>query len=812
MGVAITGIGVLSAVGNGREAFWESIRLGRSGLKEMTRFDASKLSTRFVGEVRNFDPSEYMSEQELHETERCSQLAFAAAWEAFENASLPVDQYSDDRKGVVIGTSLGGIPNGEVFHSQWLHDGYIQTDESLLLAYPLHTSADFLSIRFRLKGPKITISTACSASSGAIGYGATLINAGKADLVIVGGTDPLSMLSLSGFNSLKALSSDPCSPYCQSKGITIAEGAGMLILERLDLAERRGATILGLVGGCGLSSDAYHPTAPNPGGAGAFKSMHTAVAQASLNLDEIDYVNGHGTGTRANDSAETSALKNMFRDSKKPIPVSSTKSMIGHTLGAAGAIEAITCVMSMMHNTLPPTVNFDESHNPYGLDFVPNTSRKQQVNTVLSNSFAFGGNNVSLLFQNYDHSPRSTEPQNVAHHRTVITGLGIVQPLGIGKESFFSAIVNGKSAIQDIPFQNEVYHSRVGALLDNEQYLKYINPSVVRRLDMLSKYSMASAKMTLDDAKLKVNRDNCERIAIIFGTSSGPIETVEAVNRSIVLQGADKVNPSLFPNTVMNAAAGHICLAFQIKGPSTTICSGGVSGSQAIIYAHQMIKDGIVDAALVIASDEYNETLHAGYDRLGVLSDTIPVPFDREGRGFALSGGSTAILLESEEHAIRRGAEVYGEVFGYGIASDAYRIAGNQSSGKDYARSIELALQDSGKTKEQIDAIFTDARGSKHIDMVEANAVRRIFKDQVPVTSLAGLNGYAVGGLTPVHTAAAVFALKEHVIPAIANDNPIASIRLAGHAERLQRAETFMINSSAYGGTYTSLVIGKYRS
>jgi 3-oxoacyl-[acyl-carrier-protein] synthase II len=498
----------------------------------------------------------------------------------------------------------------------------------------------------------------------------------------------------------------------------------------------------------------------------------------------------------------------MFGDRAKQVPISSTKSMLGHTLGAAGAVEAIVSVLAIINQKVPPTINMSLENNRYGLDFVPNRARDKQIDIVLSNSFAFGGNNATVILRKYEQDKSYPNVQVNKKEKVVITGIGAVQPLGIGKDELYTAIANEERAIKRFSF-NEDYHSLLGASAPEESYINFVHPSFRRRIDQLGKLSLASSKQALEDAKLKITRDNNCRIAVFFGTGTGPIETVEKVNRSIIIEGEDSVNPSLFPNTVMNAAAGYVCLAHQIKGPSTTICSGGVSGSQAMIYAYQWIKEGIIDAALVIASDEYHEVLHAGYDRLGVLSDTNPNPFDRNSNGFVLSGGSVALLLESESHARHRSASIYAEIKGFGITSDAYRIAGNHPFGKSYTLAIKEALRESEIDFEHIDGIFTDARGTPMIDLIEGRAISKLSRKEVPVTSLAGKNGYAVGGLTPLHTIAAIQAMETGKLPGLSVKNPVIQLKFAVSQKRLSKADFFLINSSAFGGTYTSIVLGK---
>lgn len=809
--VAVTGYGILSALGNDRFSFWRAASEGAVGIRKVESLDTSELMTRYGGEVRGFDPTRFMSARERKRTERCSQLAVAAALEAVACAGIDLSRVDPYRAGVVLGTSLGGLRSGDEFHREWLTKGLDRAKPSRLLAYPLHTPADVLSIRFGLKGPKVVISTACAAGANAIGYGCDLIRAGHADLMIVGGVDPLAMLSFAGFNSLKALAPEPCAPYSRSEGISLAEGAGILVLERADLAEARGAKVYAAVAGYGLSSDAYHATAPDPAGSGAIRAVQTALQEAGLSPGEVDYVNGHGTGTRANDSAETKAVEQLFWSQGHKVPISSTKSMIGHTLGAAGAVEAITAVLALNEQTLPPTANFDEANCPYQMDFVPNHGRKAHLETVVSNSFAFGGNNACIALR---RTLPAEAPTVQPRRNVVVTGAGVVSASGIGRQEFWAGVREGRGVSPVAAFGEKPYRSRLAGTVDEARCLRFIDPSYARRLDMIGRYSMAAARMAVEDAGLKISRTNQARIGLVFGTSTGPLETVEAVNRTIIQEGPGRVNARLFPNTVMNAAAGHICLALQIKGATTTVATGGVAGAQAIAYAQDLIARGVLDAALVIGADEFHEPVHAGYDRLSILTGTQPRPFDRHRNGFVLGGGASALLLEAEERALERGAQPRASVAGYAMTSDAYRVAGNAPDGEAWAEALRRALQVAGVAPEAVGCVYADGRGAPELDRIEAGALAATFGAKLPpVSTLNATCGYLLGSSATLHAVAALQTLAEGVIPPIAGlEEPLPELGGAAvyGAPLHAKVDSVLISSAAYGGSYAAVVLNRY--
>src|SRR5215207_7552772 len=435
--VAITGIAISCALGTGTEEVWKAVRDGESGIGLTRRLDVSTLSCHYSGEVKEIPETRRRPRGRL---DRATRLALNAVDEAIEAAGLSLGRFAPSRVGVSLGTSVGGLDEGEQSHWALRQDGVEAARRHNLLVYPLYTSADAISVAFGLKGPKVVISNACAAGANSIGWAVDAIRDGRADVMVAGGVDALDILSLAGFDSLKALDSQPCAPYSRSTGLNIGEGAAILVLEASSVAERRGADVLGYVRGYALTSDAHHATAPDPAGSGARRAMRRALAQADLSRGDVDYVNGHGTGTPANDSAETKAVDALF-DGAAPPPMSSTKSQIGHTLGAAGAIEAAVSVLALRDGLLPPTVNVAD---PAVLtrDIVPNASRPAEVDVVVSNSFAFGGNNCALVLGRAPGGPGQWPDR-----RVVITGAGVVSPVGVGRTEFLAAMRAGAVAI-----------------------------------------------------------------------------------------------------------------------------------------------------------------------------------------------------------------------------------------------------------------------------------------------------------------------------------------------------------------------------
>ena len=407
--VVITGVGAVSPIGIGKDEFWTNLVNGKSGVGKITRFDPTEYSTQIAGEVKDFDPTQFIDKKEAKRMDRTTQFAVAAAKMAIADAKLDVEKENRERIGVFIGSGIGGM---ETLHSQY---------ETLFQKGPNRVSPFFIpmmignmpagqvSITFNLQGPTSCVVTACATGTNSVGDAFKVIQRGDADVMLAGGTEAcISPAPVAGFCAMKALSTNNENPEKASRpfdkgrdGFVMGEGAGVVILESLDHAIARGATIYAEVAGYGSNSDAYHITAPAPEGVMAAKCMGLAVKDAGLDVTEIDYINAHGTSTPLNDKNETLAIKSLFGDHAKNLAISSIKSMTGHLLGAAGGIECIATALTIANDTIPPTINYETPDDELDLDYVPNKSRKSVVKAALSNSFGFGGHNATILLKKY---------------------------------------------------------------------------------------------------------------------------------------------------------------------------------------------------------------------------------------------------------------------------------------------------------------------------------------------------------------------------------------------------------------------------
>ena len=409
--VVVTGMGALTPVGNDVASTWRALNAGASGAANITKFDASTFPVRFACELKNFDPLQYMDRKEAKRADWYAQYAIAASVQAMKDAGLENGSMGDpDRVGVILGSGIGGLKSFEEQHDVYRERGQSKISPFFIPMFIADIAAGLVSMRFNAKGPNYATVSACATSAHAIGDAFRSIQYGDADIVITGGSEAtVTPMAIGGFANMKALSERNESPATASRpfdatrdGFVMGEGAGIVILEELEHAKARGAKIYAEIVGYGATGDAYHLTAPAPDGEGAQRAMRRALKDAKLEVGDVQYINAHGTSTPANDLNETKAIKAVFGESARNVNVSSTKSATGHMLGAAGAVEFIICTHVVQENIVPPTINYETPDPELDLNYTPNKSAKREVRAALSNSFGFGGHNVTLAVKRYE--------------------------------------------------------------------------------------------------------------------------------------------------------------------------------------------------------------------------------------------------------------------------------------------------------------------------------------------------------------------------------------------------------------------------
>jgi 3-oxoacyl-[acyl-carrier-protein] synthase II len=762
----VAGMGAITALGPTAVSLWNGVRNARVAIRRVRQMPMVGFGTRVGAEVDPLLEPRHDYRRPSGHREPAVDFALIAAEEAIDGAGIPYDAVAPERWALVLGTCNAGLESAEMWY---LRDvGWDTNEPELLMLYPPQALAEAVAGAFGIMGPVISVNTACASGANAIGYAAELLATGQADVALAGGTDALSQVLFAGFTALESLSPISAAPYSRGRqGLSLGEGAGMLVLVREDLARELGLRRLAEFRGYGLSADGYHPTAPHPEGEGAARAIRAAMAAGGIRPEMVQYINGHGTGTPKNDSAETNAIRAALGEAADRVLVSSTKSMIGHLLGAAGVVEAIVTIGAIEHQVAPPTANFGDIDPECTLDYVPNEARPATIDVALSNNFAFGGQNACLAFARPD--ALSEPPQALPHDRVVVTGMAVLTSAGSDLASILDSVWRGGTDRLASP--NRVQRLEVDPS-------PFLTPRETRRMDRIGILSVIAAKRALADAGIVIDDVSRCRTGLVFGTGMGPVETMEAFGRPLVSEGPEAANPAQFPNTVFNAAAGQIGIHTGVVGPTATLTVGNAAGSSTVHYGSAITASGRADAVLCLATDTLADTVVRAYRDLGVFA---------RNPDYVLSEGAAALVLESRSHATSRDVRIYGEILASAITCDARGISRYDRHGHGIERAMRLALERAGVPAASVSQVWAGYSGARGADVAERSAIRRLLPGQVEV-----------------------------VAPKLALGDPLAPAGLIGAAlalaagERSERA-LIVVNSSSLGGTHVSIVLSAGR-
>ena len=706
----VTGLGLICALGDNVEECWENAVNGISGIRDVTVINTDGCYAK-KGAV-NDTPDGDLSEENY---DRSSLLCIKAAGEALKDAKISPE--SESGIGVIIGNCVGGAASIDSYYRAVKERGEENVSKEEILKMPASAIANNVSVHYGLKGVTANIVNACAAGTISLSYACDLIRSGEAEVFLAGGSDAFTSLAFAGFHALHALDERPCSPFNRSSGITLGEGAGMLVIESYEHAVQRGARIYCEILGSGVSSDAHHITAPRPDGQGQMSAIRRAVADSGLKQQDIDYINAHGTGTAKNDEAEFLSLHTLFDCSDK-LSVSSTKSMTGHCLGAAGSIEAVFTVKALENGIIPPTAGYTVEEKAAleekagKIDFVPNESRRKELSYAMSNSFAFGGNNASIIFSREHREIPARESDSPVY----ITGLGIVSSAADGSDS-------------------------VKASLTAEDYKTHdIKMAFYRKLDRFSQLQLVSGVRALADAGFKADETNENDIGIIIGTSDGPMTEIVNFQKNVIDHGTNGGSAFSFPNTVYNAAGGYFSIFAGIKGYNVTVANGAQSGLQSVCYAHSVIRSKEESVMVAAGTDENTDVTEYLYGRYGVRTADLPYS---EGKGFVLGEGSVSVVLESEEYANKHNSPKYAQIVSWGMAHSPKEYSDQRVDGDTLKKAIGDACKRAGLFLEQISFISGFGCGIKEIDQGELEVYRELFGVNKPLLSVKAATGDA---------------------------------------------------------------------
>jgi 3-oxoacyl-[acyl-carrier-protein] synthase II len=861
-GVVVTGIGAVTAYGAGTGVLWRGVRDGVVAIRPVKKLPMDGYRTTYGGEV----PASALPVRDRigrppgggpdrGPREPALDFAIAAAEEAMAGCGL--FSVPAERWGLVYGSCNGGLVSGERALREEAAGG--EPDWRLSLLVPPQGIAEALSGAFGLRGPVLSVNTACASGAHAIAHAVEILRAGRADAMLVGGSDALSDVVFAGFNSLESLAAGPAAPYSRDRdGLSLGEGAGMLVLTAAGTARSAGATVLAEVLGYGLSADGYHPTAPRPDGAGAARAIRRALAVAGVQPDEVDYVNGHGTGTAKNDPAEVNAVRAALAGAADGILLSSTKSMIGHLLGAAGAVEAIVTVLALREQIAPPTAGYREPDPRCNLDVVPNIARPATLDVAASNNFAFAGANACVLLGRPGRSPRPrpggppagacagpegragcarvpvgkghTGPPGRPHAEVaavagrwaaglpgdavadpepvVVTGLAALSPAGEGADALARAYRAGRVLGSPSTGTGGLRVAAVGVDMD-----RYVPARQRRRMDRLGLLAVAACQDALADAGLGSAERPAPRIGVVLGTGLGPMQSMEAFTRPLIECGPAMANPSVFPNTVYNAAAGQVAMLLGLTGVTSTVTATHAAGGAALCTARDLLRSGAADAVVCPAVDVLCPAVLGAYGR-------IPLFRGPDAAGYTLAEGGYAVVVERLSSARSRGATIHAELVGQGIASDARGTGRWDPRGGGLERAIRAALAEAALPPGGVSAVWLNAAGLPAVDRPERAALGRVFGAAMPAAEEPKrVLGEPVGAGSHLSITLALTGWRRGTQPTAtqrAGTQPTGTQRTGTQRTGTQRTGAappgpVLVNSSSLGGTHVALVLAPWK-
>ena len=780
----VTGLGMVNAIGKNVEECWENALKGTPGIDKVKSVNSDNCYAHLGAEVA--DENIEINDK----VDRVSSLCLQASKEALKDAGID-GNVDADRMGVIMGSCVGGVVSIE---------NYIEKGEKTedINKMSIASIANHVANMAGAKGVVTNIGNACAASTLSVAYACELIRAGVGDVFIAGGADAFASVPFAGFTALHALSENACSPFNHSNGITLGEGAGAIIVESYEHAVKRGAHIYCDVLSAGISSDAHHITAPRPDGIGQMYAIRRALDKSGVDKKDLDYINAHGTGTAKNDEAEFLSIHTIFDDVNDHLSVSSTKAMVGHCLGAAGAIEAVYAIKALTDNKVPPTIGYSAEdlealkEKAGKIDFMPNDMKEKELNYVMSNSFAFGGSNASIIFAKNEGKMSESENDEDIY----ITGLGIVTPVGNGVENYIEKVKGGET----------ITSGNLVSELGKEDFDKFdIKLAFYRKLDKLSTMQVVSGIEAINNSGFTFNDDNAEDFGMIIGTGDGPLTTVYEFQEHISKEGTQNGSAFNFPNTVYNAAGGYLSIKTGMRGYNVTITNGNQSGLASVCYAANEIKQNRTAAMLASGTDENSAVMNKLYTQLGLVSDAKSDIYADE-KGMNLSDGSVTIALEKASQADSHSAKKYAKIAGYAMTHECVEYGTVKGSDEGLAKAINEACKDAGISADKIDAVFGFGNGIKDVDDIEKNVYAKVFNKAIPVINVKDYVGEARAAAATLSAAHAALTLAGEL-----GDSQNAYIFNGGEVKKdkvdTKNFDYVIATSYGVGGSYSAVVL-----
>ncbi len=729
----VTGMGVLSPIGNTLPEITDSILQAKSGIDILKDIDMSHFRLKYGGQIRDFIPSENFNNEELGiYTDRYIQYAIVSIKKAIKDAGLTLADLQNRDVGIILSTCNGGLLTGEGLY-KWKHGkSDKEYTEEMNVQAQYYGFGKAIASYFKLKCQIWIVTTACSSSTGALGLAKTLIDREYCKTVIVGGSDSMPIANIAGFDALGATSSEKTAPFSTPEGLNIGEAACFWVVEEMEQAIIRKVKIHARIAGHATSLDAYHPTSPDPKGDGVYSTLNNSLISSEYPISDVGCINTHGTGTNSNDKCENRGIHKLIGEHE--IPAVSLKSFFGHCMGTTGILEATCNILAMNSNVIPPTINFNGFREGCDIDCVPNEARKSDYDLFLSGNYAFGGSNAGVAISKWDKPIVKSEKSN---NRVVITGTGIISSVGIGTESTIASLVEGKSGLKENPhvYQEGLPSKKAGFVDD------FSSKEINRRLDFkkitnkISKYAVSAAALALAQAKLKPNRKNADTFGLSVGISNGPPE----INHMDKVFSSDNyaADTTSFSNITANSIAGWVSCVLCLKGVNTTVATGPHAALQAVAWAYDKLVLGDSQHILAGGADEVDKQTFFNYNKIEYLysgSDEDSYQYhSEEGKRKVLGEGSSMLLLETMDEAQKREVPILGEILGYAMNMDTAPMQEQCLNSDNLKEAVKTALTRSGKSTNDIDLIVWAPQGNRQDDKVLS-----VCKEKFSGTSIIG--------------------------------------------------------------------------
>lgn len=842
--VVITGMGILSSLADNIDDFREALLNKKCGVTDSLRFSEWFENARAAEIHHNIDYSEIDADI-VSSLDNAALWAYKVSKDALNAAGL-MNNLEDT--GMVIGVSSAGTEAFLPLFEQRISDFSLR---KAMYSGAFASCCSSVSSLLGLRGGTELVATACTASPNAIGMAFDFIQNGKCKTMLSVGTEPIYLPTFAGFYALNVMHPESCTPFSGRSGMSIGEGAGAIVLEEYEHALARGATIYGEILSYATSCDAYHETGPDPRASGAVQVMLKAMTNAGVTSDQIEYVNVHGTGTEANDRIETLAMKKVFSNIEN-LPISSTKSYLGHNIGAAGIVELIACLVTLPEKKVLPTLNFTVPRPNCDLDYVPNNFREKDVNIFMKNNYAFGGNNCCMIISTQPGTVPLTSYQS---KRVAITGIGAVSAIGHTINDILEHIWSDVKSVEltDVKFNDDTLeeaHELLKVLMESGQFddlpkaaralnddqlpetqahfktfqvsnlepRKHLRRYDARKATRIGTFALIALADALNNAKRKIKKDGDE-LGLIMGMARGPQESTYKYLQSLK-PDPRKVRTSEFPGSLMNSIATFCGISEGIKGYTTTLANGQNAALGALIYGYEIVRQQLQPQVLVGGADEYFPSISLYMDavaqKIQMTSDAQEYQvYGKEPKGSVPGEGACMLLLEDMEAAIARGVDIQAEIIGYGKSnSNSYFNATQRDEKVDaMAKAINRAFIDAGITAKDIDVVCGSSNGEQESSEIEIEVISHIFlqeNPQVPVVNYNACFGFVESSAGLLNLAVMADCIRKQAIPAIPHTQLFTDARINFVCEPLKLAikHVLLLGANESGNYYAFVIKG----